>query len=150
MSNIKFGTMVQDIVDRVATDVAGKVSAVSKGAQRFNPGTLPIALISVGRIDAETATVETMSGRLLEITIPIEVVVVIRDTSPVDWLTDIILPLGGIVDTLSADSLLGGTCEDSHLTFCEPARLTLAGEGAGGKIYYGGLIGWQARVFYQG
>lgn len=144
MGNV-FDVLIKDIVDRIATITATKVEAVSKGSQRFVPTKFPLALISIGRI--VSAPAEMGNDHYLEI--PIEIVVIIMDTAPTDWLTDVIAELGPIIDALMDDPTLTAKCNDSYLTYCEPARLTLSGEGIAGKIYYGGLIGYLVKAFYQ-
>jgi len=114
------------------------IKAVVLGEQ-FSPGGLPKAIIN-----AEAAPIGQASmGDFLEARVRGSIILVIQEYEPEDWFTDVISVMGDVVDALLADRSLGGVCFDSTPTGFAPGEVKFKE-----KVYFGGVVGWEAIVHY--
>lgn len=129
--------------------ICDNYGTASVGVGRYRVGNFPIILVSPGRTDKG---LEAMSGRLSEhdlLTINFDIIVLVKDTEPADWATEVITTMGSIFDAIENNPTLGATVEDCYGVFLEPARLSITGlEGPAQKIYYGGMMSFKALAFY--
>ena len=107
--------------------------------EQFTHGNLPKAIIN-----AEAAPIGQASmGDFLEARVRGSIILVIREYEPEDWFTDIISVMGDVVDALLADRSLGGVCFDSTPTGFSPGEVKFKE-----KVYFGGVVRWEAIVHY--
>ena len=107
--------------------------------EQFTHGNLPKAIIN-----AEAAPIGQASmGDFLEARVRGSIVLVIREYEPEDWFTDIISVMGDVMDALLADRTLGGVCFDSTPTGFAPGEVKFKD-----KMYYGGVVRWEAIMHY--
>lgn len=67
--------------------------------------------------------------------------VIIRETEPENWLTDIDEVLLAVREAVMADRTLGGTVTDVMVSLYSPGEFTFES-----KLYYGGRIGFAALL----
>jgi len=107
--------------------------------ERFTVGGLPKAIIN-----AEPAPVGQASmGDFLEARVRGSIILVILEYEPKDWFKDIIAVMGDVVDALLADRSLGGACFDSTPTGFAPGEIKFKE-----KVFFGGVVRWEAIVHY--
>ena len=107
--------------------------------EQFSHGGLPKAIIN-----AEAAPISQASmGDFLEARVRGSIILVIREYEPKDWFTDVISVMGDVVDALLADRSLGGACFDSTPTGFSPGEVKFKE-----KVYFGGVVRWEAIMHY--
>jgi len=128
------------IFDRVKTDLEAKtnIKAVSLGEQ-FRLTSLPLAIINPEEAPVEQ---ETM-GETLEVKVNFSVVLVVRETEPADWFTEIVTVLADAFDAIVADRTLGGAVKDTTPTLFSPGEIRMQS-----KLYYGGIVRFQSILEY--
>ena len=130
----------KDIFDNFKTVVETVSSLQEVMLGKFKrPGKLPVAFI----YPLETEIVQADIGEMLLNRLNVEVMVVIRETEPEDWFTDIVPLMGEIVDAVLADRSLAGSVKDVIPTIFSPVEITLME-----RLYYGGIIRFQIQSFY--
>jgi hypothetical protein len=107
--------------------------------EQFRLANLPLAIIN----PASSVFSQGEIGDMLENTLEFEVLVLIRETEPENWFTNIISPMCDVVDAVLADRTLNGTAKDCMPTSFEPGEIRMAN-----RLYYGGLIRFKALLFY--
>ena len=108
--------------------------------ERFTVGGLPKAIIN-----AEPAPIgQATMGELLEAKVRGSIVLVILEYEPKDWFDDIISVMGDVVDALLADRTLGGAVFDCSPTGFAPGEVKFKE-----KVFYGGVVRWEAIVHYE-
>jgi len=123
---------------KAALQAKETIKSVVLGEQ-FTVGGLPKAVIN-----AEPAPVESLEmGGTLTVKVNFSVVVVILEYEPKDWITDIISVMGDVVDAVLADRTLAGTAKDCFPTGFSPGEIRFQY-----KLFYGGVIRFQAVVWY--
>ena len=100
---------------------------------------LPLALINPDTTEIGQAAI----GSLLENRITVEVILILRETEPANWFDEIIVVMGDVVDAVLADRTLAGAAKDIIPIIFAPGEVRM-----GNSIYYGGLVRFQALVFY--
>ena len=128
------------VFDNVKSAIGG-ISAIKRTVlgERFKLTSLPLAIIN-----PTTSRIEQLAiGSSLKALISFDVILVIRQTEPKDWFDDIISLMGSCVDAILADRRLGGACQDVYPTSFSPGEIRFAE-----KIYYGGLISFEALLHY--
>ncbi|MCJ7423556.1 hypothetical protein MUP01_04720 [Candidatus Bathyarchaeota archaeon] len=128
------------VFDRVKADLEAvtAIKAVSLGEQ-FRLTSTPFAIIN-----AEDAVMEpVVIGTMLKETVSFSVVLVIRETEPTDWFTEIVSVMGDVVDKILADQTLNGTVKDCYPVFFSPGEIRMQN-----KLYYGGVVRFSAWGFY--
>jgi hypothetical protein len=107
--------------------------------EQFRVQELPMAIISPDLTDIDQAAF----GNMLDNNIRISVVILIRETEPANWFTDIVPIMGDVVDKILADRTLSSTVRDAIPTMFHPGEIT-----TGGKLYYGGVVRFRALMFF--
>jgi len=130
------------IFDRVKADLEAKtnIKAVSLGEQ-FRLTSLPLAIIN----PEETLIEQETMGEALLCKINFSVILVIRETEPADWFTEILTVLADAFDAIVADRTLNGTVKDTTPTLFSPGEIKMQGS----KLYYGGVVKFQSIVEYS-
>jgi hypothetical protein len=128
------------IFDRVKVDLEAKtnIKAVSLGEQ-FRLTSLPLAIINPEETPIEQETMDTT----LLCKINFSVVLVVRETEPTNWFTDIVTVLADAFDAIVADRSLNGTVKDTTPTLFSPGEIHMQS-----KLYYGGVVRFQCLVEY--
>ena len=107
--------------------------------ERFTVGGLPKAILN-----AEPAPIgQATMGELLEAKVRGSIVLVILEYEPEDWFTDIIAVMGDVVDAILADRTLGGVAFDCRPTGFAPGEIKFKE-----KVFFGGVVRWEAIVHY--
>lgn len=130
------------IFDRVKVDLEAKtnIKAVSLG-EAFRMTSLPLAIIN----PEETVIEQETMGEALLCKVNFSVVLIIRETEPLDWFTEILTVLADAFDAIVADRTLGGAVEDVIPTLFSPGEIKIQGS----KLYYGGVVRFQAQRSYS-
>ena len=107
--------------------------------ERFRLTRLPMAIIN-----PTTTRIEQLAiGSPLKATVSFNIILVIRETEPKDWFDEIISLMGKCLDAIVADRSFGGACKDVIPVAFNPGEIRFAE-----KIYYGGLVGFEALLHY--
>jgi len=107
--------------------------------ERFTVGGLPKAILNAEPAPIDQATM----GELLEAKVRGSIVLVILEYEPEDWFTDIIAVMGDVVDAILADRTLGGVAFDCRPTGFAPGEIKFKE-----KVFFGGVVRWEAIVHY--
>ena len=107
--------------------------------ENFKVGDLPMAVINPEPTDISQA----VFGSMLENKIAFSVVLMIRETEPTDWFTDIVSVMGDVVDKILTDRTLNSTVKDAIPTFFSPGEIR-----TGNKLYYGGVVRFEALLLF--
>ena len=107
--------------------------------EQFRLTELPMAVIN----PTNSIFAQAEIGDMLENTLEFDVLVVIRETEPSNWFTEIVEPMAEIVDAVLADRTVGGNAKDCVPVSFEPAEIRLAN-----RMYYGGVIRFKALLHY--
>jgi len=107
--------------------------------EQFKLTNLPLAIINPSASRFTQAEI----GSTLENTLEFEVLVLIRETEPTNWFTDIVQPMSAVVDAVLSDRTLTGKVKDCFPTSFEPGEIKMAN-----RLYYGGLIRFKALLHY--
>jgi len=129
------------VFDRVRSVLQG-VSSIKQVVlgERFRLQQLPLAIVNPG----ETGISQAEIGTLLQCSIGFDVILVVRSTEPEDWFSDVLAVMGDVVDALLADRTLGGAVKDVKPVTFTPGEIRFTE-----KLYYGGLVGFEALLFYS-
>ena len=134
-----FNLPYQAVFTAAATAIKAKssIKAVNVGEQVRVPS-LPLALInplpSPGTRAAQGA---------IEFTFNFSVVIIIRETEPANWFTDIIPVLADVVDAILADRSLGGSVMDVWPTSFGPGEIKF-----NNRLFYGGDVHFAAKLLF--
>ena len=82
-------------------------------------------------------------GETLLCKINFSVILVIRETEPLDWFTEILTVLADAFDAIVADRTLNGAVKDTTPTLFSPGEIKMAN-----KLYYGGVVRFQSLLEY--
>lgn len=137
---VKYSDSYKAVFDQVKTalQTVTTIKTVVLGEQ-FRVQDLPMAIISPDLTDIEPAAF----GSMLDNNIRISVVILIRETEPANWFTDIVPIMGDVVDKILADRTLSNTVRDAIPTMFSPGEIR-----TGGKLYYGGVVRLRALMFF--
>ena len=129
------------VFDAVKTAVETKdsVKTVVLGEQ-FSVGNLPKAVINAEPSPIGQATM----GELTETKVRGSIILIILEYEPKDWFTDIITIMGDCVDAILEDRTLTGSVFDCIPTSFSPGEIKFKE-----KIYYGGIVRWEAQLHYE-
>jgi len=86
---------------------------------------------------------QAVFGSMLECKITFSVVLMIRETEPTNWFTDIVSLMGDVVDKILSDRTLSNTVKDVLPTFFSPGEIR-----TGNKLYFGGVIRFSALLLF--
>ena len=89
------------------------------------------------------------SDGLLAVLVRGVITVVIQEYKPKDWFTDVILPMGAVVDAILADRKLGGAAKDCVTTEFAPGEIKFKDAAGKDRLLYGGDIFFEARLWFQ-
>ena len=128
---------VFDQVKAYLEAIAGIKSVVL--GEQFKVTSLPMAVVNPEPTDIAQA----VFGSMLENKITFSVILMIRETEPSNWFTDIVSVMGDVVDKILADRGLNGTVKDVIPTFFSPGEIRTQG-----KLYYGGVGKFSALMFF--
>jgi len=128
---------VFDQVKAYLEAIAGIKSVVL--GEQFKVTSLPMAVVNPEPTDIAQA----VFGSMLENKITFSVVLMIRETEPSNWFTDIVSVMGDVVDKILADRGLNGTVKVVIPTFFSPGEIRTQG-----KLYYGGVVKFSALMFF--
>jgi len=107
--------------------------------EKFQVQQLPMAIISPDPTDIEQAAF----GSMLDNNIRISVVILIRETEPTNWFTDIVSVMGDVLDKILTDRTLNNVVRDTIPTMFSPGEIR-----TGGKLYYGGVVRLRTLMFF--
>ena len=128
---------VFDQVKAYLEAIAGIKSVVL--GEQFKVTSLPMAVVNPEPTDIAQA----VFGSMLENKIGFSIILMIRETEPSNWFTDIVSVMGDVVDKILADRGLNGTVKDAIPTFFSPGEIRTQG-----KLYYGGVVKFSALMFF--
>ena len=136
----KYSDSYTAVFDQVKTalQTVSTIKTVVLGEQ-FKVQELPMAIISPDPTDIEPATF----GNMLDNNIHISVVILIRETEPANWFTDIVPVMGDVIDKILTDRTLNATVKDVLPTFFSPGEIR-----TGNKLFYGGVLKFEALLLF--
>ena len=108
--------------------------------EKYRISKLPMAVIDPGVTPIKKGSI---GGKLL-LGLRFQVYVIVTATEPEDWMKDIVKPMGAVVDQILTDKTLSGAVLDVFPRGFVPRTLPLKG-----KVYYGGVIEFEATLFYS-
>jgi hypothetical protein len=129
------------VFQQVKTVLAGigDLKQVVLGEQ-FKPANLPLAIINpVGSTFTQFSL-----GQTLQNTVEFDIIILIRETEPENWFSNIVLPMCSVVDAILADRTLNGKVKDCIPASFEPSQIRMVN-----KLYYGGVIRFKALLYYS-
>jgi hypothetical protein len=135
-----FKDELEDVFDQVKTDLekVNGLTVILGGPMRLGVN-LPQAIVnplpSPMRRSHDAGGIEAM--------LTFEVVLVIQEAEPANWFDEIIDVMGDALDKILQDSTLSGEVDDCWPTMFSPAAIRFTS-----KLYYGGVIRFQARLLY--
>ena len=124
---------------KAAVETKDSVKTVVLGEQ-FSVGNLPKAVINAEPSPIGQATM----GELTETKVRGSIILIILEYEPKDWFTDIITIMGDCVDAILEDRTLNGSVFDCIPTSFSPGEIKFKE-----KIYYGGIVRWEATLHYE-
>ena len=107
--------------------------------EHFKITSLPMAIINPEHTDIKQATF----GSFLECRINFSIILMIRETEPANWFTDIIGPMGDVMDAVLKDRTFGDNVKDTTPTLFSPGEIRTQG-----KLYYGGVLRFQSLMYF--
>jgi len=136
----KYYDAYRAVFDQVKTDLetVSSLKNVVLGEQ-FRLTEMPMAIINPEPTEIGQATF----GSMLDNKIGFSVVLMIRETEPSNWFTDIVSIMGDVVDKILSDRTLNGTAKDVLPTFFSPGEIRTQG-----KLYYGGVVRFEALLLF--
>ena len=136
----KYCNAYKAVFDRVKADLeaVSSIKSVVLGEQ-FRLTDLPLAIINPEPTEISQATF----GSMLDNKIGVSIVLVIRETEPSNWFTDIISVMGDAMDKILSDRTLNNTVRDIMPTVFGPGEIRTQN-----KLFYGGVLKFQALMFF--
>jgi hypothetical protein len=137
----KYYDSYKTIFDRIKAglEAVSSIKNVVLGEQ-FKVTNLPMAVVN----PEETEISQAAFGSMLTNNINFSVVLVIRETEPTNWFTDIVSVMGDALDKILTDRTLNNTVKDVVPTFFSPGEIR-----TGGKLFYGGVIRFRALAYFS-
>lgn len=129
------------VFTQVQTDLAAKASikAVNLG-EELRLTALPLAIINPERTAVEIGAM----GSELHCRVGFVVIVVVRETQPVNLFADIVSVMADVFDAIVADHTLGGAVIDVYPTAFAPGEIKIQN-----KLFYGGAVRFEAQLEFQ-
>jgi hypothetical protein len=136
----KYYDAYKAVFDRVKANLetVSSIKAVVLGEQ-FRLTELPLAIVN----PEPTEISQAAFGGILDNKIGISIVLMIRETEPSDWFTDIITVMGDALDKILSDRTLNNTVRDVIPTVFGPGEIRTQN-----KLFYGGVLKFQALMFF--
>ena len=96
-------------------------------------------------IDASSSSVKPMEmGAGLEVTVRMNLLVLVRESAPEDWFDGVIDVMGKVVDAVLADRTLSGAVQDIYPTNFAPGSISYRS-----KTFYGGQVTLEAVLYFE-
>ena len=96
-------------------------------------------------IDASSSPIAPLEmGSLLEVTVRMNLLVLVRESAPADWFDGIIDVMGDVVDAILADRTLSGSVKDIYPTNFSPGSISYRG-----KTFYGGQVTLEGVMYFE-
>ncbi len=96
-------------------------------------------------VDASSSSVVPLEmGSALEVTVRMNLLVLVRESAPADWFDGIIDVMGDVVDAILADRTLNGAVQDIYPTNFSPGTISYRG-----KTFYGGQVTLEGALFFE-
>jgi hypothetical protein len=76
--------------------------------------------------------------------VSVNLLVLVRESTPADWFDGIINVMGDVVDAVLADRTLGGAVQDIYPTNFSPGSISYRG-----KTFYGGQVTLEGVVYFE-
>ena len=136
----KYYDAYKAVFDRVKANLetVSSIKAVVLGEQ-FRLTELPLAIVN----PEPTEISQAAFGGILDNKIGISIVLMIRETEPSNWFTDIISVMGDALDKILSDRTLNNTVRDIIPTVFGPGEIRTQN-----KLFYGGVLKFQALMFF--
>jgi hypothetical protein len=83
-------------------------------------------------------------GSALDVSVRVNLLVLVRESTPADWFDGIINVMGDVVDAVLADRTLGGAVQDIYPTNFSPGSISYRG-----KTFYGGQVTLEGVVYFE-
>ena len=137
---IKYYDVYKAVFDQVKTDLEA-VSSLKNVVlgERFRLTEVPMAVVNPEPTEISQATF----GSMLENKIGFSIILMIRETEPSNWFTDIITVMGDALDKILSDRTLNNTVRDIMPTVFGPGEIRTQN-----KLFYGGVLKFQAFMFF--
>jgi hypothetical protein len=124
---------------KAAVEDKDSVKTVILG-EGFSVGNLPKAIINAESSPIGQATM----GELTQTKVRGSIILIILEYEPKDWFKDIIAVMGDCVDAILDDRTLNGSVFDCIPTSFSPGEIKFKE-----KVYYGGIVRWEATLNYE-
>ena len=136
----KYYDAYKTVFDRVKANLetVSSIKAVVLGEQ-FRLTELPLAIVN----PEPTEISQAAFGGILDNKIGISIVLMIRETEPSNWFTDILSVMGDALDKILSDRTLNNTVRDIMPTVFGPGEIRTQN-----KLFYGGVLKFQALMFF--
>lgn len=108
--------------------------------EQFRLSNLPLAVIN----PSSTRISQGNIGEMLELRVNGEVIVVVRETEPEDWFTEIVSVMGDVMDAVLSDRTLSDNVLDINPREFTPGEITFSNQ-----LYYGGLLVFEILLHYH-
>ena len=96
-------------------------------------------------VDAASSSVEPLEmGAALQVTLRLNLLVLVRESAPADWFDGIIDVMGDVVDAILADRTLSGAVQDIYPTNFSPGSISYRG-----KTFYGGQVTLEGVMYFE-
>jgi len=96
-------------------------------------------------IDASSSSIAPLEiGSALDVTVRINLLVLVRESVPQDWFDGIINVMGDVVDAILTDRTLGGAVQDIY-----PTNFSTGSISYRGKTFYGGQVTLEGVMFFE-
>ncbi len=96
-------------------------------------------------IDPSSSSVLPLEmGSALDVTVRVNLLVLVRESAPADWFDGIIAVMGDVVDAILADRTLGGAVQDVYPTNFSPGSISYRG-----KTFYGGQVTLEGVLYFE-
>ena len=96
-------------------------------------------------IDPSSSSVVPLEmGSALDVTVRVNLLVLVRESAPADWFDGIIDVMGDVVDAILADRSLSGAVKDIFPTNFSPGSISYRG-----KTFYGGQVTLEGVMYFE-
>ena len=129
-----------EIAEVPAVPASGVAKTVFVGENFALTPDTPVILV-----DASSSSVGPLEmGSALDVTVRMNLLVLVRESAPADWFDGIIDVMGDVVDALLADRTLSGAVQDIYPTSFSPGSIMYRG-----KTFYGGQVTLEGALFFE-
>jgi hypothetical protein len=129
-----------EILEVPEVPAAGVAKTVFVGENFALTTDAPVVLI-----DVSSSSVKPLEmGTGLEVTVRINLLVLVRESAPEDWFDGIIDVMGDVVDAILANRTLSGAVQDIYPTNFAPGSISYRS-----KTFYGGQVALEAVLYFE-